>query len=209
MIKTGIAAAIFTLITLLGDMSQAAEYPTSLTQASSHLKNIATLRADFTQTKQLPALTRPFVVNGTLFYQRGEGIIWRIEKPYRYIYLLQAERITEIAPDGSHKIRDTRDFAALAQINQVFQAMMQADFDILKRHFTLETSGNDTNWQVRLQPKQGVVQQSLREVLANGSKHVDEILISGVNGDSTRIVFSASRENVAPGAEETRLLAGE
>lgn len=205
----GIASAFFTLFILLGSTSRAAEYPASLTQASSHLKDIATLRADFVQTKQLPALSRPFVVNGTLFYQRGQGIIWRIDKPYRYTYLLQAERITEIAPDGSRKIRDTRDFAALAQINQVFQAMMQADLEILKRHFTLETSGNGTNWQVRLQPKQGVVQQSLRDVLASGSQHVEEILISGANGDSTRIVFSASRENAAPSAEEVRLLAGE
>lgn len=207
--KKLLATALFTLCAAWGSSSLAAEYPASLTQASSHLHEIASLRADFTQTKQLPALTKPFVIHGTMFYQRGRGIIWRIEKPYQYTYLLQSERITEIAPDGSRKTRDTRDFAALAQINQVFQAMMQADLEILKRHFSLEASGNDGHWQVRLLPKQGVVKQSLREVLASGRNYVEEIMISGTSGDSTHIEFSASRENAAPSAEEARLLAGQ
>lgn len=202
-----LATTLLTLGAAWPTLPLAADYPPSLSQASNHLREIATLRADFTQTKQLPALTRPFVVHGTLFYQRGQGIIWRIEKPYRYTYLLQTERITEVAPDGSRKTRDTRDFAALAQINQVFQAMMQADLEILKRHFTLEASNNGARWQVRMQPKQDVVQQSLREVLVAGSNHVEEIMINGASGDNTRIVFSAHRENAVPSAEEARLLA--
>lgn len=204
-----LAVALLALGAAWPGLPQAAEYPASLTQASTRMKDMASLRANFIQTKRLPALSKPFVIHGTLFYQRGQGIIWRIEKPYRYTYLLQAERITEIGPDGSRKVRDSRDFAALAQINQVFQAVMQADLDILKRHFSLAASGSDARWQVRLLPKQGVVQQNLREILAAGSAHVEEILISGVNGDTTRIEFSGSRENAPPSAEETRLLSGE
>lgn len=199
---------LFFLCLLACGVALADMLPVSLLRASRQLQGMDTLAANFTQTRRMPALTKPFIVNGRLFYQRKAGLLWRIERPYQHVYLLEPERITEISAEGRRKIRDARDMPALKHINEIFQSLMRADLDALSRHFLIQSSGDDVRWRLVLKPRQDTVRQSLSEIVAEGGAHLEDLRILGANGESTQITFTRIRENATAELADTHLLSG-
>ncbi len=164
----------------------------ALVQLTARLDQAGVIHADFVQTKTLQALKRPLRTSGQLVFARGQGVLWRIEKPYQASYALSADSVTEIGPDGARRVRAARDVPALAQVGRVFQAIFQGDTQDLAEHFTVTVSGDTGHWRVNLAPKPELA-RFLKSIVAHGGHFLDLIEVDEAQGDRTRIEFRNSR----------------
>lgn len=177
----------------------------ALAQLTARLDQSGVIHADFIQTKTLMALKRPLRTSGKLVFARGQGVLWRIEKPYQASYALNADSVTEVGPDGSRRVRAAREVPALAQVGRVFQAIFQGDIKGLEEHFEVTTSGDAERWRVDLAPKP-VLARFLKGISARGGRFLDLIEVEETQGDRTRIEFRNSRLDAPLSESEARLL---
>lgn len=177
----------------------------ALAQLTTRLDQAGVIHADFAQTKTLQALKRPLRTSGQMVFARGQGVLWRIEKPYQASYALSSESVTEIGPDGSRKVRAAREVPALAQVGRVFQAIFQGDTRSLEEHFEVTVSGDAEHWRVDLAPKPALA-RFLKGITARGGRFLDLIEVDEAQGDRTRIEFRNSRLDAPLSEAEARLL---
>ena len=177
----------------------------ALAQLTAWLDQAGVIHADFAQTKTLQALKRPLRTSGQMVFARGQGVLWRIEKPYQASYALSSESVTEIGPDGSRKVRAAREVPALAQVGRVFQAIFQGDTRSLEEHFEVTVSGDAEHWRVDLAPKPALA-RFLKGITARGGRFLDLIEVDEAQGDHTRIEFRNSRLDAPLSEAEARLL---
>ncbi|MDP2832975.1 MAG: outer membrane lipoprotein carrier protein LolA [Pseudomonadota bacterium] len=194
------AALLFSLTALTP--AQAAP---ALSQLTARLDQSGVIHADFVQTKTLQALKRPLRTSGQLVFARGQGVLWRIEKPYQASYALNADSVTEIGSDGARRVRAAREVPALAQVGRVFQALFQGDIKGLEEHFEVTTSGDAERWRVDLAPKPALA-RFLKGISARGGRFLDLIEVDEAQGDRTRIEFRNSRLDAPLSEAEARLL---
>jgi hypothetical protein len=176
-----------------------------LVQLTARLDQASVIHADFVQTKTLQALKRPLRTSGQMVFARGQGVLWRIDKPYQASYALGPESVTEIGADGSRKARPAREVPALAQVGRVFQAIFQGDVRGLEEHFVVTVDGDAERWRVDLAPKPSL-ERFLKGISARGGRFLDLIEVVETQGDRTRIEFLNSRLDAALTEAEARLL---
>lgn len=177
----------------------------ALSQLTTRLEQAHVIHAGFSQTKTLLALKRPLRSSGQLVFARGQGVLWLIEKPYQASYALSSDSVTEIAPDGSRKLRAAREAPALAQVGRVFQAIFQGDLKALEAHFTVIVDGDAEHWQVDLIPRPAL-QRFLKRIVARGGRFLEQVEVDEAQGDHTRIEFRDARLDAPLTATETALL---
>jgi hypothetical protein len=167
------------------------------------------VRAEFEQTRRMAVMKRPLVIRGRLTFSRGQGVLWRIEQPYRMSYVLGETRIVEIGEDGARRVREARDVPGLAQVSRFFRAMLGADPSVLREHFDVAARGDASRWTLELSPRQAQIGQFLEGLQLSGGRFIEEIRIDEAGGDSTRILFTDSQGADAPTEAEARLFDGE
>jgi outer membrane lipoprotein-sorting protein len=202
LLRCHVTALYLTLLLGLAAPAQAAPVLADLT---ARLDQAGAIHADFVQTKTLQALKRPLRTSGKLVFARDHGVLWQIEKPYQASYALNTEKITEIGPDGSRKVRSAREVPALAQVGRVFQAIFQGNVRGLEEHFAVTVSGDAEHWRVDLAPKPAL-QRFIKGIVARGGRYLDLIEIEEAQGDRTRIEFRDTRLDLTLSDTETGLL---
>lgn len=188
----------------LGAPAFAAE-PDALARIGAQLEQYPVVRSEFVQTKQMAALKRPLVTSGRLVYARQFGVLWQIEAPFRMSYLLGEERIVEIGSDGARRERGMREVPGLAQVGQVFRALLGADAGALQPYFDLAVHGDPGRWEIVLTPRQAQLAQFVKEMRLSGGRFVETISISEAGGDSTQIRLRNTQGASAPSAAELPL----
>lgn len=178
-----------------------------LAQIAAGLSRPAVLRAEFTQTNTVAALTRPIVISGRFVYARQHGVLWTIERPYRATYSLTEDGVKELDVQGA-PIRDNRAGPGLQHVSRIFRALLEPDFQALERYFTPNAKGDASRWTLTLLPR-GSLRQVFKTVRVRGGRFVEGIVLEEANGDTMEIRFAAVREAVALDADELRAQRGE
>jgi hypothetical protein len=176
-----------------------------LAQLADRLEQSGIIHADFIQTKTLQALKRPLRTSGQIVFVRGEGVLWRIDKPYQASYALTPDTVTEVGPDGTRKVRPAREVPGLAQVGRVFEAIFQGNINSLEEHFDVTVSGNADHWRVELAPKPAL-KRFLTGINAQGGRFLDLIEVNEAQGDRTRIEFANPRMDALLSEADAHLL---
>lgn len=176
-----------------------------LNEIAAQVQQYPVIRAEFEQTRQMAALKRPLVTAGRLTFSREHGVLWRIEKPYRMVYVLGEARIVEIGENGTRRVREARDVPGLAQVGRVFRAMLGANSAALREYFDVTAQGVPSKWTIELKPRQAQMAQFLTAMHLSGGGFVDAIRISEASGDSTQIRFFNSQGAAVPNEAELSL----
>jgi outer membrane lipoprotein-sorting protein len=173
-----------------------------LARIAAGLSRPAVLRAEFTQTKTVAALTRPIVTSGRFVYARQQGVLWTIERPYRATYVLTEDGIKEVDVQGV-PVREGRPGPGLQHVSRIFRALLEPDFEALERYFTPSAKGDPSRWELTLLPR-GALRQVFKTVRVRGGRFVEALVLEESNGDTMEIRFAAVREAVALDADELR-----
>ncbi len=183
---------------------QAAELIDTISQK---LAETSRLQSSFTQTRQLAALKKPLVIQGHMIFAREQGVLWKIEKPYRMTYVMTAKGVREIQADGSYKDRAAANIPGIGSVEGLFRGILTAERDILAQHFNAKTTGDINAWTLSLLPKNATLQKALKEVTLEGGDQVKAVRIQEINGDDTKIKFSELEPLKELSKEDAALLA--
>jgi outer membrane lipoprotein-sorting protein len=191
----------------------------ALLSASAHaddalLKEIAArvadspvLRAEFSQTKTLAAMRKPFRIAGHFTYARNTGVLWQVASPYTVTYVIDARGTVEIGPDGQRKTRAGREAAGAAQAGQIMQALLSADLAPLQSSFVLDPVRDAAGWHVTLTPHSAEIARHLERITVAGNTAVERVDIFEAGGDHTEIRFTAIQRDTRLTNAETVLFA--
>jgi hypothetical protein len=168
------------------------------------LGRTAVLRAEFTQTKTVAALTRPLVTAGSMVYARQHGVLWRIEQPYRVTYALTDAGVSEIDAAGVRRPA-LGEGPGLQHLSRIFRALFEPDFKALERYFTVDAAGNAGRWQMTLTPGPAL-RRVFRGVHLQGGRFVEQVSFDEANGDTLVIRFHNLREATGLDGEELNAL---
>ncbi|MBI3897952.1 MAG: outer membrane lipoprotein carrier protein LolA [Gammaproteobacteria bacterium] len=178
----------------------------SFKKIATGLSQAAVLRAQFTQTKTIPALTRPITTSGRFVYGRGQGVLWTVEQPYQARYALDENGVSEVGPSGT-RLRAASQ-PGMQHVGRVLRALLEPDIAALEQYFTASTSGAANRWELLLTPKTAL-RQAFKTVRLRGGRFVEEVLLDEANGDTTLIRFRQTQEATSLDAAERRALARE
>lgn len=197
-------AFLFALVSL--PMCAAAQsQPDPLQALQARLAAFETVRADFVQHKEIAAMKRPLVSSGRVLISREHGVWWQIEQPLRIGYVLQADRIVEIAADGTRRTRSAQDQPGLGQVARIFRALLNAQNDALAEYFEVRSVPAAKGWAVELKPRQPQLAQHLQSIQLSGDTFVESIRIDEASGDRSLIEFKNSRGGAKPEPAEAQV----
>lgn len=161
--------------------------------------------SEFTQIRKIAALKQPVVSHGRVVFARGRGVIWQIERPYRYTYVLGSRKIAEIKANGERLEREPREVPGMAQASRVFEALLRADLSFLREQFHSELKGSRQAWVAELLPREAAAAGVVGRLVLKGGRQVNEIEFVETNGDSTVIRLRHSSSTQQLGAADAAL----
>lgn len=173
---------------------------------AAHLGAKAVVRAEFRQTQTLVAMKHPLVSTGSLVFLRERGVIWRVDAPYRALYVIGDAGVTEYDETGKRRARASRSTAGVAQVAMMMRAMLGGDLSALYSQFDVSANGTAARWRMQLKPNQPQLAQAIAGLTLEGGAFLQSIAILAANGDVTRIDFSGSTAPEAASADELALL---
>ncbi len=159
------------------------------------MKNLSTLRADFTQQKHLAMFSRTLVSQGKLSFRAPDSLRWEYTNPVRSGFIVSGGKgaAWSAAAGEMHKtgLKENPEFSTLADQISIW---LTFDEEAIRRQYTVEAMSEDPPI-IRLTPKSDAVRRFLRHlvlIFAPDGSHAREVRImeGGTNGDTTVLRFS-------------------
>ena len=151
------------------------------------------VRAEFTQTRENPALAQAQLSQGQLVFVAGHGMLWQVTQPYRETLALTGSRTARIDDKGQLQVVRGGD-RGVSQVSQMLQSMLAGKPEDALRQFDVATRGTAAQWTLRFTPRQARMAGVLRAIDLNGDQFLQGIHIEMQNGESTQIRFSGTRD---------------
>jgi hypothetical protein len=145
----------------------------------------------FDQTKQLAGLKNPLQSNGRFCVVADKGVLWRSLQPFAQTVRLTRDEIVQWQGERVTMKLDARQEPALRLVNGILFAALAGDLGQLEKHFDIDGTVRDGNWQAKLKPRDGGVAKVIGAIALEGGAYVKNVVIDDANGDRTRISFSA------------------
>ncbi|MEI6986062.1 MAG: outer membrane lipoprotein carrier protein LolA [Rhodospirillaceae bacterium] len=178
----------------------------SRTISASH-----TLHGAFIQERRLQGFRAPLRSEGRFMLAPGRGLIWRSEKPFAVTTIITATGLVQES-GGSETLRlPAARLPFLAKLYDMLGGALAGDWHALERDFTVARQGDDTAWQVDLQPQVAAdpVAMPIQAIRIVGGRFVDRVEIVKDGGDADVLTFTdQTLSDALPTPEEAALLAG-
>lgn len=189
------AAVLAGLCLILVAWTACAATPVSAIRA--RLAEVAVLRGAFAQEKHLQGFRNPLRSTGVFVLARDQGLIWDTRTPFASRVLMSAHGLRAIESDGSVRELGASGSAQVAgSANALMMALLTGDTEVLAEQFAIEeTLLADGGWTLGLVPTSGVMSKLYRRIDIRGDRHVLQVHLEDVNGDSTDIQFLDLRDS--------------
>lgn len=179
--------------------------PALVDDVLAHLAKHPTVRADFTQTRENPALAEPQVSKGELLFVVGHGMLWHTREPYDDTLVFTAGGTSRVDAQGNaQRVLDAN--RGVGQVTSMLQGLLAGKSDEAARQFDIAADGDTTHWTLRFTPRQSRMARVLKSIVLTGGEFLDGIDVNMANGESTRIAFADTRDAGTPGPIEAKLL---
>ncbi len=146
--------------------------------------------SSFQQTKYLKALSKPLKSAGSVSFQSGLGVLWKVDTPFPAKVLIREMEIIQW-PEKGEPVRINRSRSpVLRGFTDVFLTLFSGDFDALLLAFTPVLSDEGNGWQLVLSPRSEALRSVIHAITIDGHDFIEEVRISELSGDETLILFS-------------------
>jgi Outer membrane lipoprotein carrier protein LolA-like len=172
--------------------AQAASPPDAiwgLPQLMHELAQVRSASARFTERKTLKVLKAPLVIIGTLEYQAPDHLQKVILSPYQERFRVDGNQIIIVAGPGhrTHTL-SLSDEPQVAGLVEGIRATLSGDLPILEQLYEVRLGGNDTQWELDLQPKSGELAHFVTSIRIRGHQNwIDFIATDSPNGDRSEM----------------------
>lgn len=181
----------------------------ALESIQTHLASVSSLRAAFSQTKKIAALTRPLTSKGEFLFSRGKGAIWKLRSPYESLFVVTPSSVRQSDAAGELSNLQASEQPVLRGFTEVFLGLLTGDVEKLEKQFQVYFVGDPSNWTMGLIGRDSRLRLFIDRIVLSGEKVVRRVQIFEKSGDSTSIDFSkVLTDGVQLSPDEVTLLAG-
>ena len=161
------------------------------------------IRGEFVQKRYLSELPRPMRSSGDFVVARGIGIEWHTRAPFDSAVVLSTAGIATRSDGVDGTVNSTQLQPALGIVVRVFSALFALDMQALSKDFKIFAERRDARWKIGLKPRHRILAGVFRNVVVEGSTHIERVTLTDVRGDRTEIAMQALRyESTAPSPVE-------
>ena len=158
------------------------------------LKQRVIVTGDFQQEKTLSGLAYELKSSGQFIFWQKQGLYLKSEKPFFNAFTITQDQLITWQPDGAGSIAKEHQGIVQREVNKTLFAILSADIPLIESRFNIRWLIDGDNWHLTLTPKLAVMQESLKQVVIDGSGSADKAQLHTVdlmagNGDHTRIQF--------------------
>lgn len=147
------------------------------------------LEAEFREEKSLPLLVAPMVSEGVIYFAPPDRMARFARAPERSSLLVMGDRLRIEDSLGVEEIDLAAQPTARQFVNQLL-VLFRGDLEALRRDYEVVFEGGAEAWLLRLTSRSARVRQLIREVTLRGrSDHLDEMIVSGSDGETTRTTY--------------------
>ncbi|MDH5680767.1 MAG: outer membrane lipoprotein carrier protein LolA [Spirochaetota bacterium] len=152
-------------------------------------KNIQSFKAKFIQKKRLSVLKNEQLSYGQIKFKKKDKVLWELEKPYSYKFILNGKKIYKIYPQLMEKeeynLDENKQFKIL--FDNIFLLMGQKSLGEIKKNYNV-TSGD--KW-IKLIPRPKNYKKYMSYILLkfNDKDLIKSIKLAEPKGDYTFITF--------------------
>ena len=177
---------------LLGDLRT---FQSALSKATASL---ATLQADFTQTKHLSLLSDKIVSKGKFYYRKNDKVRIEYTTPFQYLLIMNGGQILVKDEQKTTRI-NTRTSKVMQSVNRIMIDCMSGSV-FSNPDFKITAYESGSNYLLRLNPVTDAMKKMFSNIdvyLAPGTMDVDKLVMNEQGGDYTEMDFSKSQHNLA------------
>lgn len=149
----------------------------------------AQLSGTFSQQKYLSEFEAVINSSGEFNYQRDESIEWNTLKPIANELVLTPQGLTSKQGGQLLNALKADENQVVKLINEIFFAVLTAQWEDLAVFFDLTGREQAGHWQVTLTPKQATLKHALKQIELSGERLLTEAKMIEMNGDYTHILF--------------------
>ena len=158
---------------------------------------IRSMQCEFRQTKNLSLLATEMVSTGRMYYKEGM-LRWEYLSPYRYIFIINGERVLLDSPSGSNVI-DTKTNKMFGSIANIMMNSLTGNIIDTEEFDTLILEEKE-GWIAELIPVKKEMQQFFTKVRLHINpveKSVEKVELLEKGGDTTLIEMTEIEKNVS------------
>lgn len=158
---------------------------------------IRSMQCKFRQTKNLSLLATEMVSTGRMYYKEGM-LRWEYLSPYRYIFIINGERVLLDSPSGSNVI-DTKTNKMFGSIANIMMNSLTGNITDTEEFDTLILEEKE-GWIAELIPVKKEMQQFFTKVRLHINpveKSVEKVELLEKGGDTTLIEMTEIEKNVS------------
>ena len=134
------------------------------------LADVSAVNAYFRETRTLAALTEPLLSSGILRYRAPDTVIKKTLLPRPQLLEIDGDSLLIDDPDrGRHRLA-LQDYPAIAAFAESFRATLAGDLAGLTRFYQVALSGDETDWQLHLKPRDRAMAEYVETIIIGGQQ---------------------------------------
>ncbi|WP_422646136.1 outer membrane lipoprotein carrier protein LolA [Xenorhabdus japonica] len=150
-----------------------------------------TVRAHFTQVRQIQGMPQPLSSSGEMLVSQHKGLWWHQQKPFPLTLVLDDSHMVQAMPGQTPQVITADSNPQLFQFNHLMRALFQADRAVLEENFKIEFSDlGQEKWRLVLTPKTSPLDKLFTAITLSGQANLDTILLTDRQGDRTELSFT-------------------
>ncbi|SDF17460.1 outer membrane lipoprotein carrier protein LolA [Dyella sp. 333MFSha] len=184
---------LLTLIALLFVTSVHAQAPSLANEILGSLAKHPQVRAEFSQSRENPALAEPQVSKGDLLFVIGHGMVWHTRDPFEDTLVLTSGDTRRLSAQGKlERVRDGN--RGVSQVSGMLQSLLAGKSEEAARQFTITADGSIDRWTLTFVPRQARVARVLAGITLKGDAFLESIEVNLASGERTLITFTNTRD---------------
>lgn len=184
---------LITLFALLCAFAAHAQSPALTDDVLGHLAKHPQVRAEFTQSRENPALAEPQLSHGDLLFVIGHGMVWHTRDPFEDTLVFTSGDTSRLNAQGKlERVRDGN--RGVSQVSGMLQSLLAGKSDEAARQFTISAEGAPEHWTLHFVPRQARVAKVLAGITLKGDAFLQSIEVNLASGERTLITFANTRD---------------
>jgi outer membrane lipoprotein-sorting protein len=184
---------LITLFALLCAFAAHAQSPALTDDVLGHLAKHPQVRAEFTQSRENPALAEPQLSHGDLLFVIGHGMVWHTRDPFEDTLVFTSGDTSRLNAQGKlERVRDGN--RGVSQVSGMLQSLLAGKSDDAARQFTISAEGATEHWTLHFVPRQARVAKVLAGITLKGDAFLQSIEVNLASGERTLITFANTRD---------------
>jgi len=163
---------------------------------AAEASKISSISSDFTQEKELMALTEKITSTGKFWYRKSDKIRMEYLKPFSYLIIINGDKLTIRDHDKENRV-NVKSSKLFQQVNRILIDCVQGSI-LNSREFSSRVFESQRSWLIELTPTSKTFHELFKTIVLvvdRSSYAVDSVTMNEVAGDVTKIVFDHKKLN--------------